>query len=63
MHRVYGGVLGFLAFAAALARGIVTRGELASTLLIACVCLLLFASIGYMIGRIADWIVEDSLPG
>ena len=61
MAHVYAGILGPLAFATTVARGLVHGGGTSSTLWTACCCLLAFSAIGYVAGRLAEWIVEDSV--
>jgi hypothetical protein len=62
MGRAYGGILGCLAFSTVLARGLIEQDLAGSTVPVACICLFGFAAIGYIIGRIADGIVADSIP-
>lgn len=61
MGRSYAGVLGPLAFATVLIRGALQAGGSESTLGTACLALWMFSAIGYVTGRIAEWIVEDSV--
>jgi hypothetical protein len=63
MARNYAGILGLLAFAAVMARGIVHAGAPAATIWQAVMSLFAFATIGYAIGRTAQWIIEDSVHG
>ena len=63
MARIYAGILGLLAFAAVMARGIVHAAAPAATIWQAVTSLFAFAAIGYAIGRTAQWIIEDSLRG
>ena len=59
--RSYAGVLGPLAFAVVLLRGALGDGRFETTLGSACLALWAFSAIGYVTGRIAEWIVEDSV--
>jgi hypothetical protein len=65
--RYYAGVLGSLAFAAVIARGLVHACGLESTTRMAMAFLFLFAGIGWIAGRIAQAAVQQSvqstLPG
>lgn len=61
MARIYAGILGPLALLTLLARGL-THGDHAPSILMAAWCgLLVFAPLGYVIGRLAEWLVEDSV--
>jgi len=59
--RSFAGVLGLVAFIAAVARGWVAGGDVNHVVLDAWLGLILFAAIGYVIGSLAGWIVEDSV--
>jgi len=59
--RAYSGVLGHVAFLASLARGCIQGGSTQAVLLHAWLSLLAFAAIGYVVGRLAGWIVEESV--
>jgi len=59
--RVYSGVLGPLAMATVVARSIRHGWDSNTTLLAASLCLLAFALAGYVLGRIAESTVEDSV--
>ena len=61
MGRTYAGILGPLAFAVVLARGVIDASHVATTLTIATASLFLFAGIGYLVGRIADSIVLQNI--
>ena len=61
MGRVYAGILGLLAFATVLVRSLRYSGPVETTLLIAMGSLIAFAIIGLLSGRLAAWIVEQSL--
>ncbi len=60
MGGSYAGILGPIAFLLALARGWLNAAPVEATLLVAWLSLLVFAAVGYVIGRIAGWIVDDS---
>jgi hypothetical protein len=59
--RTYAGVLGTLAFATTIARGLIHDGGFESTMTIAIGCLIVFAILGAVIGELAGWIVADSI--
>ncbi len=61
MGGSYAGILGPIAFLTALARGWLNAESVEAILLVAWLNLLVFAAVGYVIGRIAGWIVEDSV--
>lgn len=61
MGRTYAGVLGFVAFAAEVARGAVHASAPEATLGRACLGLLAFAAVGAVVGWLADGIVEQSV--
>lgn len=61
MGRAYSGVLGHVGFLTSLARGLVQGGSTQSVLLQAWLSLLAFAAIGYVVGRLAGWVVEESV--
>lgn len=61
MAHVYAGILGPLAFVTTVARGLTHGGGTMSTLLTAWCCLLAFSAIGYVVGRVAEFIVADSV--
>jgi hypothetical protein len=58
---MYAGVLGPVAFATILARGLIDASAVETTLKIAICCLFAFAAIGYVAGRIADLMVVESV--
>ena len=60
MAPTYAGVLGPLAFATVLARGVVFGGGMVGTMKAACVCMFLFAAIGYLVRRLAESAVQQS---
>jgi hypothetical protein len=61
--RIYAGILGPLAFLTSLARGIVHGGSSQTVLETAWCCLLGFAAAGYVIGRLAEWTIIESVHG
>ena len=63
MGRIYGGILGLLAFQTILLRGWFHRGDLQSTLWTAWLGLIAFAAVGLVIGRVAGQIVRESVIG
>lgn len=63
MGRVYAGILGSLAFATVTARGVVHGGNLDETILRATVSLIALALVGFAIGSIAQWMVDESVHG
>ena len=61
MGRAYAGILGPLAFGTVVARGLVQGSSVESTLEMACICLFVFAVIGWLVGGVAGQIVDDSV--
>jgi len=61
MGHVYAGILGPLAFIIIVTRSLISGGGAETTLRLACVCLFVFAGIGYIVGQIADNIVFESV--
>jgi len=59
--RIYAGVLGLLAFLTVLARSIVHPGPTDPALLRAWLSLLAFAAAGYVIGRIAEHTIDETV--
>jgi hypothetical protein len=59
--RTYAGILGPLAFFAVLARGLKGGWPMESSLLSAWLALVSMALVGYVLGRFAQWIVDDSV--
>jgi hypothetical protein len=57
--RIYGGILGLLAFQTTLIRGWIHRGDIESTLWYAWLNLMAFTIVGLFVGWIAGQIVED----
>jgi hypothetical protein len=63
MARNYAGILGTLAFAAVVARNLVHNAAASEAVWQASVMLFYFATIGYAIGRVGQWIVDESVRG
>ena len=61
MGRIYAGVLGPLAFLTVVARGLLNGASAQRVLLDAWLFLWIFAAVGYVVGRLAAWVVEDSV--
>ncbi len=61
MSRTYAGILGSLAFITMLARGLSSGGGFEASTGAALVAMLLLAALGYVVGAVANWIVEDSV--
>ncbi len=59
--RIYAGILGPLALVTCVARGLLHGSGVESTLLSAWLSLLVFSAVGYVIGRLAEWIVDESV--
>ena len=60
MGRVYAGVLGLIAFLTVLIRGAMA-GSFESTLCTAVAYLFAFAAVGAVVGRLAGWVVDESV--
>ena len=61
MGRVYAGILGPLAFLSVLVRGWKNGWPTESSLLSAWLAFVALAAIGYIVGRLAEWIVDESV--
>jgi len=61
MGRAFAGTLGPLAFACVVARGLVAGSGVEGTLATASAALYVFAIIGYIVGQLADFLVNDSV--
>ena len=61
MGRSYAGILGPIAFCSVLVQGFFNGAVTESILFRAWMGLVVFAAIGYVSGRLAGWIVEDSV--
>jgi hypothetical protein len=61
MGRTYAGILGPLAFATVLFRGLILVDATAPTLKLSMICLFAFAIVGFVIGKIAEMTVLESV--
>ncbi|MGE0757023.1 MAG: hypothetical protein AB7F89_13335 [Pirellulaceae bacterium] len=61
MGATYAGILGPLAFVLVLARGLIQGSAADGVLWTATVCLMSFATLGYIFGRIADQVLWDAM--
>ena len=61
MGRAYAGILGPLAFAISIARGVALGSGVEGTLLAASAALFVFATIGYFAGQTAELLVSESV--
>ena len=61
MGRAYAGTLGPLAFACVIARGVVAGSGIEQTLATASAALFVFAAIGYLVGQVAEFLVNESV--
>ena len=61
MSRSYAGVLALVAFAVCLARGAAHGASADDTLIRAWTQMLIFAALGYLAGRLAGWMVEETV--
>jgi hypothetical protein len=61
MGRSYAGILGPLAFATTVIRGLAAGHGAEGTLQTACLAMFAFAALGYVLGRAAALIVDDSV--
>lgn len=61
MGRTYAGILGPLAFLAVLIRGWRSGWPYEGLLLSAWLSFVAMAAIGYLVGRLAEWIVDESV--
>lgn len=61
MGRRYAGVLGPLAFAIVVLRGLLHASSVESTLLCASISLMGFAAVGFITGQTAEWIIQDGV--
>jgi hypothetical protein len=55
--------LGLIAFTTVIARGVLGGSEPESTMLTATICMAALASAGYVVGRIAEQTIEESVRG
>ena len=63
MARIYAGILGLLAFATVIARGLAYGGPGGESIWNAVLAMFAFAAVGYAMGRTAQWLVDDSVRG
>jgi hypothetical protein len=61
MGRAYAGTLGPLAFACIVARGVAVSSGVEETLATASAALFVFAMIGYIVGQLAEHLVNESV--
>jgi len=61
MGRKYAGIMGPLALITVVLRGLIEGGGVESTLKMACLSLLAFAAIGWVVGTLAGHIVDESV--
>lgn len=61
MGRTYAGILGPLAFATVLFRGLILGDGAEPTLKLAMICLFAFSGLGVVIGRIAEATILESV--
>jgi len=61
MGRAYAGTLGSLAFACLVARGVVAGSGVEGTLATASCALFVFATLGYIVGQLAEFLVNESV--
>lgn len=61
MASLYAGVLGLLAFASCLTRGLLHGSDAQATLIAGCLHLGAFAAIGAVLGRLAGQTIEESV--
>ena len=60
---MYAGVLGPLALVTVILRGVLKSGSPQETMLAATICLMAFAAVGYVVGQLAERVVEESVRG
>ena len=61
MGRAYAGTLGSLAFACVVARGVLAGSGVEGTLVTASAALFVFATMGYIMGQLAEFLVNESV--
>ena len=61
MGRTYAGILGPLAFATVLFRGLILVDDAGPTLKLAMICLFGFAIVGFVIGNVAEATILESV--
>jgi len=61
MGRNYAGILGFLAFATVIARGVMGGLDTVSTMALAVGCLFVFTIVGWIVGAVAEQTIMESV--
>lgn len=61
MGRIYAGVLGPLAFVVIVVLGLLHGSDAEKTMLAGCCLMFVFAAIGFVIGQLAEWMIEDAV--
>ena len=61
MGRTFAGILGPLALVTVVARGFLDGGSVESTLQVGCACLFVFAAVGWILGKVAAYVVDESV--
>ena len=63
MGRIYAGILGYLGMSLSLVRGIRSGADPDVAINHALIVLVLFATAGFLLGRIAEAIIDESVRG
>jgi hypothetical protein len=63
MARTFAGILGLLAFATVLARSLIHNTDYGNAIWQASVMLFAFAGLGFALGLVAQWLIDDSVRG
>ena len=63
MARIYAGILGLLALATTVARGLLHGGSLTAALWTGCGWMVVFAGVGAIVGQIAQRTIEEAVAG
>jgi hypothetical protein len=63
MGRSYAGILGLVAFATCVARGVIAQNGASAIFPLAAASLFLFAGLGYVLGSIAEQAIASDLKG
>lgn len=61
MAHTYGGILGLVAFATVVARGVLWGGGTVGTMLTGCLAMFALAGVGWVVGMVAEATVEESV--
>lgn len=61
MGHTYAGILGVVAFLTVIGRGLIDGGGVETTLRFAVASLFVMAAVGMIVGRLAEWFVEESM--